>query len=318
MFMGPAIWKKRKGETLYSIRCIPIGGFCAMEGEDADTDNPRSFQKASWWKRLGILVAGSAMNLLAGFLIVVIVNSCAAMPIPQIAGLRTGSSMSCEGGLQTGDLILEMNGYAVETTADFDAALQANKNETVFDILVERDGKTVLLQDVPMVPKEFPKDSEGEAGTFYGIFWSTRRLNFGEVMAQSWNDCVYFAKLVWLSLGMLLSGEAGLQDMSGPVGIVSMMNDMAQASATAAGAVLNLLYFGGFIAVNLGVMNMLPVPALDGGRVFALLITTGIEKITGKKINPKVEGYIHGAGMILLLLFMALIMFKDIFTIFKG
>jgi len=318
MFMGPAIWKKQKGETLYSLRCIPIGGYCAMEGEDQDTENPRSFQKAAWWKRLGILVAGSAMNLLAGFLIVVIVNSCTTMPIPQIAALRSGSSMSCEGGLQTGDLILEMNGYIIASTQDFDAALQENKDETVFDILVLRNGNQVMLQDVPMVPQEFPENEEGAAGTFYGINWSTRRLNVGEVIIQSWNDCVYFAKLVWLSLGMLLSGEAGLQDMSGPVGIVSMMNDMAQASATAAGAVLNLLYFGGFIAVNLGVMNMLPIPALDGGRVFALLLTTGIEKITGKKINSKVEGYIHGAGMVLLLIFMALIMFKDIFTIFKG
>ena len=318
MFMGPAIWKKQKGETMYSLRCIPIGGYCAMEGEDTDTDNPRSFQKAAWWKRLGILVAGSAMNLLAGFLIVVIVNACTAMPIPQIASLRTGSSMSCEGGLQAGDVILEMNGYAIETTQDFNTALQVNKDETVFDILVQRDGKSLMLQDVPMVPREFPEDAEGAAGTFYGINWATRSLNFGEVILQSWDDCIYFAKLVWLSLGMLLSGKAGLQDMSGPVGIVSMMNDMAQASSTVTGAVLNLLYFGGFIAVNLGVMNMLPVPALDGGRVFALLLTTGIEKITGKKINPKVEGYIHGAGMILLLAFMAMIMFKDIFTIFKG
>ena len=318
MFMGPAIWKKQKGETLYSIRCIPIGGYCAMEGEDADTDNPRSFQKAAWWKRLVVLIAGSAMNLIAGFLIVVIVNSCMSMPVPQIDSLRTGSSMSCEGGLQTGDLILEMNGYTVESTGDFDLALQANKDATAFDILVQRDGKNVLLQDVPMIPQEFQENAEGPAGTFYGINWSTRRLNFGEVITQSWADCIYFAKLVWMSLGMLLSGEAGLTDMSGPVGIVSMMSDMAQASSSVAGAVLNLLYFGGFIAINLGVMNMLPIPALDGGRVLALLLTTGIERIIGKKINPKVEGYIHGAGMILLLGLMALIMFKDIFTIFKG
>lgn len=318
MFMGPAIWKKKKGETLYSIRCIPIGGYCAMEGEDSDTDNPRSFQKAAWWKRLGILLAGSAMNLIVGFLIVVIVNSFTMMPIPQIESLRTGASMSCEGGLQAGDLILEMNGYAIEDTADFDAALSANESETEFDIVVRRGGQTLLLEDVPMVPKEFQKDEEGEAGTYYGIFWTTRKLSFGEVITTSFDDCVYFAKMVWLSLGMILTGEAGLQDMSGPVGIVSMMNDMAQASATVGGAVLNLLYFGGFIAINLGVMNLLPIPALDGGRVVALLLTSAIEGITKKKINPKYEGYIHAAGMILLLGLMALILFKDIFTIFKG
>ena len=318
MFMGPAIWKKQKGETLYSIRCIPIGGYCAMEGEDTDTDNPRSFQKAAWWKRLGILLAGSAMNLIAGFLIVVIVNSFTMLPIPQIDYLRTGASMSCEGGLQSGDLILQMNDYVIEDVSDFDAALSAYEKETEFDFLVKRDGQNLLLENVPMIPQEFPENEEGQAGVFYGINWSTRRLNFGEIIVTSFNDCVYFAKMVWMSLGMLLSGEAGLKDMSGPVGIVSMMSDMAQASSSAAGAVLNLLYFGGFIAVNLGVMNLLPIPALDGGRVVALLLTTAVEGITKKKINPKYEGYIHAAGMIILLAFMAFIMFKDIFTIFKG
>ena len=117
---------------------------------------------------------------------------------------------------------------------------------------------------------------------------------------------------------MLLTGQAGLKDVAGPVGIVQMMNTTAQASATTRDAVLNLLYFGAFIAVNLAVMNLLPIPALDGGRVVALLLTVTIEKITRRKINPKYEGYIHAAGMILLLGFMAVVMFKDIFVIFKG
>ena len=125
-------------------------------------------------------------------------------------------------------------------------------------------------------------------------------------------------RTVRLSLQMMFTGKAGLKDMTGPVGIVQIMSDTAKASKTAGDAILNMLYFGGFLAVNLAVMNMLPFPALDGGRVFALLVTTGIESITKKKINPKIEGYIHGIGMILLLGLMALIMFKDIFTIFKG
>ena len=121
-----------------------------------------------------------------------------------------------------------------------------------------------------------------------------------------------------MSLQMLASGKAGLQDMTGPVGIVQIMSDTAAASDTTLDAVLNMLYFGGFIAINLAVMNLLPIPALDGGRAVALLLTLAVEKITRKKIDPKYEGYIHGVGMILLLALMALIMFKDIFTIFKG
>ena len=117
---------------------------------------------------------------------------------------------------------------------------------------------------------------------------------------------------------MLLAGDAGLNDVAGPVGIVQMMNTTAQASATTLDAILNLLYFGAFIAVNLAVMNLLPIPALDGGRAVALLLTVAIETVTRRKIDPKYEGYIHGAGMVLLLALMAVVMFKDIFVIFKG
>lgn len=318
MFMGPAIWKKQKGETLYSIRCIPIGGYCAMEGEDEDTENPRSFQKAAWWKRLIILIAGSAMNLIAGFLIVVLVNSFTLMPIPQVDSLRTGSSLAEEGGLRAGDIILQMDGHTIERTSDFDKVLSIDENDKQFDVLVVRDDKELLLQNVTFEPREFPENEEGQAGIFYGITWQTRKLSFGEVIVHSWEDCLSFVEMVWMSLGMLLSGEAGVKDMTGPVGIVGMMSDMANASASWWSAVLNMLYFGGFIAINLGVMNMLPIPALDGGRVLALLVTTAIVKITQKPVNPKIEGYIHAGGMILLLAFMALIMFKDIFTIFKG
>ena len=317
MFMGPAIWKKQKGETLYSIRCIPFGGYCAMEGEDSDTDNPRSFQKAAWWKRVIILVAGAAMNFIAGFLIVALVNSFLFKAIPQIDFLRTGSTLAAEGGLQAGDTILEMNGVKIESTNDFSAVLDADTSVTEFDVLVLRDGQQIMLEDVLMIPQEFPENEEGAAGTFYGVNWMTKKLSFGEVITQSFSDCVYFVSMVWMSLGMLISGDAGLSDMSGPVGIVNQMTQMATASDSILTAVLNILYFGGFLAVNLGVMNLLPIPALDGGRVVSLLLTTGIEKVTKKKLDPKYEGYIHGAGMILLLGLMAVIMFKDIIFIFK-
>ena len=318
IFMGPAIWKKQKGETLYSIRCIPIGGYCAMEGENEDTDSPRSFQKAPWWKRLIILVAGSAMNLIVGFLIVVLVNSFIMAPMPQVDSLRTGSSLAQEGGLRPNDLILQIDEYTIDDTSDFDVVLAGNEGAQEFDVLVLRDGKELLLEDVTFELREFPEDDEGKAGQFYGVTWKTRRLSFGEVITHSWDDCINFATMIWQSLGMLLTGQASISDMSGPVGIVGMMNDMANASETWWSAVLNMLYFGGFIAINLGIMNMLPIPALDGGRVLALLITTPIAKITKKPVNPKVESYIHAGGMILLLVFMAFIIFKDIFVIFKG
>ena len=125
-------------------------------------------------------------------------------------------------------------------------------------------------------------------------------------------------RMVRLSLQMLFNGQAGFKDLSGPVGIVQQMSTVAEASATWVDALINMLYFGGFIAINLAVMNLLPIPALDGGRVVGVLLTTAVEGITKKKVNPKYEGYLHGAGMILLLGLMAVIMFKDIFVLFRG
>ena len=152
----------------------------------------------------------------------------------------------------------------------------------------------------------------------YGIRFGHVENTFGNLMSYTWNNCLSVVQSVKLSLQMLLSGQAGLNDVAGPVGIVQMMNTAAQASDTAWDAALDLLYFGAFIAVNLAVMNLLPIPALDGGRAVALLLTIAIEKIIGRKLDPKYEGYIHGAGMVLLLALMAVVMFKDIFVIFKG
>ena len=152
----------------------------------------------------------------------------------------------------------------------------------------------------------------------YGMNFSVSDLNLAEKIQYAWNQCLDTLRMVRLSLQMLLSGQAGISDVSGPVGIVQQMSSVAEASPTKLDAVLNMLYFGAFIAINLAVMNLLPIPALDGGRVVCLLITAAAEGITGKKIDPKYEGYLHGAGMILLLGLMAVIMFKDIFVLFRG
>ncbi len=317
MFMGPAIFKKKVGETLYSIRCIPIGGYCAMEGEDTDTDDPRSFRKAAWWKRLIILVAGSAMNFLIGILIMVIVY----MPskqflVPVIDYVEPGCTVVSEDGLHLGDRILEVDGEKVYLQSDFTMILALNPGD-VHDLVVERNGQRVVLDDLLMEKHEFT-ETDGTTSLRFGFSFAVEDATFCNKLVTAWKSCINTVRTVRLSLQMLVSGQAGLKDMSGPVGIVQIMSDTAQNSPTVLDAVFNMLYFGGFIAINLAVMNMLPIPALDGGRVLALLLTTGIEAVTKKKIDPKYEGYIHGAGMVLLLGLMALILFKDIFAIFKG
>lgn len=317
IFMGPAIFKWKRGETTYSIRCIPIGGYCAMEGEDEKSDNPRAFGCAKWWKRLMILVAGSFMNFVAGILILLIVYMPAKQfVVPVIESFESFSTVSGENGLQPGDEILEVDGEKIYVQSDFSMILSMHPGD-VHDLVVKRDGGKVYLNDFRM-ERHPVTDENGNTQMLYGMNFSVVDADIGTKVSYVWKSAINTVRTVRLSLQMLLTGQAGLKDMTGPVGIVQIMSNTAAASETAVDAVLNMLYFGGFIAINLAVMNMLPIPALDGGRVVALLLTTAIETVTKKKIDPKYEGYIHGAGMILLLGLMAIVMFKDIFTIFRG
>ncbi len=315
LFMGPAIFKKKIGETLYAIRCIPIGGYCAMEGEDEDSDNPRSFQKAAWWKRVIILVAGAAMNFITGLVIISIVLSMAPYYVaPQLADVSSWSSASGENGLLPGDTIVEFNGKKIAIYEDFSLATVLLPDGE-YDITVRRDGKLVQLSKVPMIRK--PVETEGGITEMkYGLSFTAMDTTPESVPGRVLPTAMSYVDSVVLSLKMLITGQVGLQDMSGPVGIVQLMNDTAQESETVGFAMLNMLNISGLIAVNLAVMNLLPLPALDGGRVVCLLITQAVQAITKKKINPKYEGYLHLGGMVLLLVLMAVITFKDIFNLF--
>lgn len=317
LFMGPAIFKKQIGETLYAVRCVPIGGYCAMEGEDGGSDNPRAFDKAAWWKRFIILVAGAAMNFLTGLLLLLVVFAPAEQFVtPVISQIEEGCTLGGENGLQVGDQILELDGEKIYVQSDFSMLLSINSGD-VHDLVVKRNGEKVILNDFLMEMHEFPNE-DGTTSLRYGFSFSLAEANLWNTLGYVWNTAMDTVRIVRLSLGMLLTGKAGFQDMSGPVGIVQQISVTAKASPDAMSAFLNMLYFGAFIAINLAVMNLLPLPALDGGRVVCLLLTAAVEAVTKKKIDPKYEGYLHGAGMILLLLLMALITFKDIFTIVKG
>ena len=320
LFMGPAIYKKQVGETLYSIRTIPIGGYCAMEGEDEDTDNPRSFQKAALWKRLVILVAGAAMNFVAGVVLMAIVYAPAQQfVVPVVDSFEEGCLLEAKDGdfgFKIGDRILEIDGEKIYTSSDYSLILSLNPGE-IHDVTVLRNGERLSLEGMALRKAEFP-DGNGGTSMRYGFSFSLEDATFANKLDYAWKNTLNTVPTVRLSLQMLLSGQAGLSDMGGPVMIVDQMAEVAASSPTALDALLNMLYFGAFIAINLAVMNLLPIPALDGGRVAGLLITAAIEAVTRKKLDPKYEGYIHGAGMLLLLGLMVLIMFKDIFVVFKG
>lgn len=310
--MGPAIVQKTVGETTYSLRCIPIGGYCAMEGEDEASDSPRAFTSARWWKRLIILAAGSFMNFVTGFVIVLLVFSSAqAFSTAQIVEFSPDSPMQAQ-GLQVGDTFYSMDGERVYNSSNVKMLLSRNTTG-VCDLVILRDGEKVSMPDFVLEQREY--ETENGKEMLYGFTLGYEEATPAVVLRNSWYACVDFCRLVRMGLQDLITGRAGLSDMGGPVTIVHTMSETGKAAKTTADGLLNVFYLSAFIAVNLAVMNMLPIPALDGGRIFFLLVTVVLEAIFRRKIDPKYEGYIHGAGMVLLLLFMAFITFHDVWML---
>ena len=311
--MGPVLWKKQGGETQYSLRLVPIGGFCAMAGEDESSEDPRAFTNQAAWKRAIILAAGAFMNFLLGLIIVLLLYANAgAFRAPVLAGFMDGCPYESAAGLQTGDKFYRIDGHRIYmqyNVADF-----LSRGDGVHDLVIVRDGKKLALNDFTLVPLEY----EGYDTKMYGFYFGYEEATFGKKIEYSWNTAMEFGRMVWMGLGQLVSGEVGVKDLSGPVGIVDLMAETGEQAESASDALYNILYLGAFIAVNLAVMNLLPIPALDGGRIFLLLVTWGIESVTKKKLNPKYEGYIHGAGMVLLLGLMAFVMLNDIIKIIMG
>lgn len=313
--MGPVLWKKTKGETTYSIRAIPVGGFCAMEGEDEALDNPRAFTSVAWWRRLIILAAGSFMNFLAGFLVVTVIIAVAGGIVrPTITGFFDNGGMEAQ-GLRVGDEFVKINGENVYLYDDVSMLL--SRGNGVFDLVVRRDGEKISLPGVKLEKGDY--ELNGQTVHMYGILSGEREeKNLWTVLRTSWFQTLDFVRLVRLGLQDLVTGAVGINDMSGPVGIVNVMVDTGTSAETASLGFLNVIYLAAFIAVNLAVMNMLPLPALDGGRIACLLITTVAEKISRRKLNPRYEGYLHGAGLALLLVLMAYVTFHDAFNLVKG
>ncbi len=327
MFMGPALWKKQKGETLYAIRLIPLGGYCEMEGEDGEgRENPRSFCAAAWWKRLVILVAGPMMNLLAGLVLFAIFFAPQkAYNVPVVAAIEQGSALAATEdapGLMEGDRILKLDSERIYMYSDFNLVLTANANphtnpEDRHDLVVLRDGQKVELKNFAMEKREFVNE-DGSTSLRYGFSFGAVDRSLKTLISQTWNACLSNVRMVRISLQMLFNGKASVKDLSGPVGIVAMMSETANQSGSFYYALLNMLSFGGLITVNLGVMNLLPIPGLDGARAVGVLLTTLIECITRKKVNPRYEGYIQSAGTLVLFALLIVIMFKDVIQIFRG
>lgn len=312
--MGPRLLHRQGKETVYSLRALPIGGFCAMEGEEEASDDPRAFTNQSVWRRLIILMAGSAMNFLTGFLLICLIYSSAQ-------GFASNKIESffpeCpyEGALQAGDEILSINGHRIYFTANF-SEYASQDGDGDLDLRIRRDGKTFSLKGFHMVPVEYPTQ-DGGTELKYGLYFATEEAGFFSVVKYSFYNCLDFVRMVWQGLVQLFTGKAAVTDMAGVVGIVDIINETGQTARTITEGLENIIYLIAFIAVNLSVMNMLPIPALDGGHILTLLVSAVIEKITGKKPDPRIEAYIHGVGMVLLLALMAFILYNDVARIIQ-
>ena len=312
--MGPALWKKQKGETQYSLRLFPVGGFCAMEGEEEDSDDPTALNNQGFWAKLLIFAAGAAMNFIAGLLIILVLYADAqAFYVPVVAGFADGCPLESADGLQEGDRLLRIDGEKVYVYSDISLLMGLNKTGA-FDLLIERNGEVITLRDFTMERREYT-DQNGKAYTGYGLYFGAEEATLGRKLSYSWNNAMDFARLVRLSLQMLVTGQAGVKDLSGPVGIVSTMTQVGEQAATTRAAVENIAYLAALIAVNLAVMNLLPLPALDGGKIFFLVINAVSMQLFKKQIPAKYENYIHFAGLILLLALMAVITFSDVWKL---
>ena len=313
--MGPALFKKQKGETVYALRILPIGGFCAMAGEDEESDDPRAFTNQGFWKKFVILCAGAFMNLVLGIVLILIMYAGAqAFVTPTIDHFMDGCPYEGDEAMQAGDTFYSIDGQRIYLVSDVSSFLM--RGDGVYDIVMLRDGEKVELKDFALTTKTYAEYAN--EGPKYGFVFGYTEATFGTKLEYTWNTTLEFSRLVWLGLGDLINGKVGLKDMSGPVGIVDMMNEVGQQAESAKAAADNLLYISAFIAVNLAIMNMLPIPALDGGRVFLMIVTVIIEAVSRKKLDPKYEGYIHLGGMVLLLGLMALVMYNDIAKLITG
>ena len=310
--MGPVLLKKQRGETQYSLRALPIGGFCAME-EDEESEDPRSFGNREWWKRFVILFAGAFMNFLTGLIILMfIVPNSSYFATPKVTGFFENCPYESASGLHQGDTFYSIDGQHVYFPSNITLLLTRTNSET-HDIVVLRDGEKTELKDFKLVPTEYEIDGQKEMR--YGFYFSDKQTGLLANLRYTWDGAIDYVRMVWMGLGDIISGAVGLKDLSGPVGIVGIINNVGETSENTAAAALNIAYLAAFIAVNLAVMNLLPLPALDGGRLFFLLINAAIVGVFKKKLNPKYEGYVHATGFVLLIGLMIVVMFNDIWKL---
>lgn len=317
--MGPVLWRKTgKNGTEFTLRALPIGGFCAMEGEEEESDDPHSLGRQGFWKKVFVFAAGAIMNFLVGVLIIFLLFiKVEAFRTAEITGFAPEFALQGEDGLMAGDVLYSIDGERIYIYSDVGLFLSRGNGEN-FDLVVLRDGKKVTLEDFPMTVQTYTDAQSGESYQGYGLYFGgVEEATFGVKLKMTWLNSLDFVRIVRYSLQELVRGNAGLKDLSGPVGIVSTISQVGQQSPGILVALENIAYFGAMIAMNLAVFNLLPIPALDGGHIFFMLISLAGEKLFGKKIPAKVESIINGVFFALLMGLMLFVTINDVWKLFR-
>ena len=300
--MGPKIFSKTgKDNVAYSLRLLPFGGYVAMVGEDEDSDDPNAFNKKSAWKRFIIILAGAVMNLLVGIIIMTILTATTPRFGTTVVGQFNENSTSIE-QLQLNDRIIKVGNTRVNTASELSYEIMRKGYKPV-DLTVIREGNKITLKDV-----EFPTVSS--QGVVFGamdfrVYGEDR--TFGTVVKNSFYSCKSTIKMIYDSLFDLITGRYGIEQVSGPVGITGAITDAAKTDA------YSLFYLIVVISMNLGIFNLLPIPALDGGSLLLLLV----EMIIRKPIPSKIEYAIKAIGFALIMGLAVIIMLKDVIFLFK-
>ena len=305
--LGPTLIGKEFGGTKFCLKLLPFGGACMMGEDDADDMSEGSFNSKSVWARISVIAAGPVFNLILAWIMSVIIILFVGYQPTTISAVSEGYS-SAEQGMQAGDEIKEINGRRVYIWNDISLYTLTHSDETTLEVVYERDGEeyTAVIEARQLEGDTSPKLGVISSGPVKpGILGS---LEYGVYTVRYW---VTYAID---SLRMLVSGQVGIKDMSGPVGIVGVVDSVYQAAAPEGllMVVLNLMNFAVFISANLGVMNLLPIPALDGGRLVFLIV----EAVRRKRVPPEKEGMVHFAGFALLMALMVVVMYNDILKLF--
>lgn len=310
--MGPVIFKKQKGETVYSLRLFPIGGYCAMEGEDGESDDANAFGRKSVYKRILVVAAGAIMNIILAFVFMVIILTQRSEFASTTIGSFADDAVTSQYGLQVGDKILSVDGYGVSTYTDIGFALAVNSDFNA-TFVVERNGEKLTLTDVKLATRE---NESGKTVIVRDFFLNPIEKNFLTVISQTFKEMFSNVKMVYATLFGLITGTISLNEVSGPVGMVSVISDAAAKGLEVdfVAALNNIIRMLMVLSLNLGIFNLLPLPALDGGRLAFLIL----EAIKGKPVSPKYEGLIHTVGFVLLILFMLFISINDVLKMVWG